>query len=277
MLDEPAPVEFQLTGNIEAPTLAVIGQTVATNLFTNGQSPVGQLIRVRNVPFTVIGVLSERGQGLDVGNDDDQIYVPLSTAMHRLMNVDYYGGIVVEIDRADQIGKRMDEASRRITTILRRRHHLRENQLDDFQVGNQKRLIDDRRAAASRLRTLVGSVAVSALVLSSGGIAGISLIAIKQRTREIGTRRALGATARHVFGQILFETATLAVLGAFAGVGIAYLGSEVIARQSQLPFSLNPVEALLAAGLAVALNLVFALLPARRAAALDPIEALRHE
>jgi len=222
--------------------VALIGQTVARDLF--GTEPAaGRQLRIDRVPFTVIGVLSERGQGLDVGNDDDQIYVPLTTAMHRLMNVDYYAGIILEILRIEQ----MDDAALQVATLLRQRHHLRPGQPDDFLIGNQKRLIDDRRAAAGRLRSLVNSVAASTLVLSSGGIAGIALISVRQRNREIGTRRALGATMDDVFGQMLFETATLATLGISVGIGLAYVGSAAIALWSRLPFVFNPGDALLAA------------------------------
>ncbi len=181
--------------------LALLGHTMATDLF--GSAPaVGQRVTIKRVPFVVAGVLIERGQGLDIGNEDNQVYVPLSTAMHRLMNVDHFSGIVIEIDSIDS----MNSAADQLRDLLHGLHHIQPNQSDDFQVQNQKTLLDTQLAAASRLSFFLRWIGGSALLVSGLGIVAICWTAVKERTREVGTRRALGATRHDIFFQITAET-----------------------------------------------------------------------
>lgn len=252
--------------------VALLGHTVATDLF-GASSPVGQRMMINRVPFTVIGVLVERGQGLDVSNEDNQIYVPLTTGMRRLMNVDYYSGIVVEIDSLDT----MDGAEGQIRTLLHQLHHTQSNQPEDFQVQNQKSLLDTQLAAADRLAIFLRWIAASALLVSGLGIVAITWIAVKERTREFGTRRALGATARDVFSQVILETSTLAAAGALLGLAISWPTSQFLSKSVGLPFVFDKQNALASVAIAAALNVLFAILPSRKAASVSPMEALRYE
>jgi len=252
--------------------VALLGRTVAMDLF-GASDPVGRRMMINRVPFTVIGVLSERGQGLDISNEDDQVYVPLTTAMRRLMNLDHYSGIVVEIS---SLGI-MDQAADRIRALLHQLHHIQRNQPDDFEIQNQKTLLDTQIAAADRLRFFLQWIAASALLVSGLGIVAITWIAVKERTHEIGTRRALGATASDIFLQIQCETGTLAVSGGLLGVAAAWPISRLICRSVGLPFVYERDAALLAFSAAAGLNYVFSLLPSRKAASLSPVEALRYE
>jgi len=252
--------------------VAVLGRTVAVDLF-GPLDPVGQRFLINRVPFTVLGVLSERGQGLDVTNEDNEIYVPLTTAMHRLMNVDHYSGILVEIDSLEN----MDKAAGQVRSIVRQLHHLRQNQPDDFQVQNQKTLLDTQRAAADRLGFFLRWIAGSALLISGLGIVAITWIAVKERTHELGTRRALGAAAADIFIQIQCETGTLAACGGLLGIGVSWPISILICRSAGLAFIYVRQAAFVAFSAATVLNSAFSLLPSRKAASVSPVEALRYE
>jgi|SRR5215469_16316131 len=255
-----------------ASRVALLGHTVARDLFVD-RSPVGERLLINRVPFTVVGVLSERGQGLDVSNEDNQVYVPLSTAMRRLMNVDHYSGILVEID---SLGA-MDEAATQIRSLLHQLHHIQPNQPDDFQIQNQKTLLDTQFAAARRLNSFLRWIGASALVVSGLGMVGITWIAVRERTREFGTRRALGATATDVFLHVVSESTALALFGCVAGVLLSVPLSQLISRLAGFSFVFSRNAAGIAFFAAAALNIGFALLPSRRAAGLNPTEALRYE
>jgi len=263
---------FDSTQERTAARVALLGHTVANDLFGTS-SPLGQRMMINRVPFTVIGVLTERGQGLDVSNEDNQIYVPLSTAMRRLMNLDHYGGIVLEIDSLTG----MDAAAEQSRSVLHQLHHIQRNQPDDFQIQNQKSLLDTQMAAAKRLDFFLQWIAASALAVSGLGIVAITWIAVKERTHEIGTRRALGATATDIFFQVTYETAALALGGGLLGVAVSWPASRLISNSVGLPFVFDRNSAALAFAAAAALNLAFSILPSRKAAALSPIEALRYE
>ena len=252
--------------------VAVLGSTVRRDLF-GSESPIGKRLFINRVPFEVMGVLEERGQGLDAANQDNQVYVPLSTAMRRLANVDYFSAILFAVTRWD----RMDHATEAIHRVLSKRHRAPGNLPEDFQVQNQKALIDTEIASSHRLTFLVRWVGLSGLVVSGLGILAICWIAVGERVVEIGIRRALGATKSDIFLQFLFETVVISVLGCFAGLMAGWRGTESIARRADLPFSFAWTTAALVAGFAILMNLVFALIPSRRAALLDPIRALKSE
>jgi putative ABC transport system permease protein len=228
---------------------------------------------INRVPFTVSGVLAERGQGLDVSNEDNQVYVPLATAMRRLMNVDHYSAIVLEIDNLDTL----DAAAATVRTLLHQAHHIQFNQRDDFQIQNQKTLLDTQQAAAGELGVFLRWIAGSALLVSGLGMVGITWIAIKERTTEIGIRRALGATAIDIFSQVLFESTALAVLGCAFGFTISWPLSWIITNSPGLPFVFDLRSAALAFTAAGVLNILFALWPSRKAACVSPLAALRYE
>ena len=252
--------------------VALLGHSAALDLFGDA-SPLGSRLLISRVPFEVIGVLSERGQGLDVSNEDSQIYVPLTTQMRRLMNADHYGGIVLEIRTLDQ----MDDAAQNIQALLRQSHRIRINQADDFQLQNQKTLRDTQAVASARLASFLRWIAASALTVSGLGILGITWISVKERTREIGTRRALGATARDVFLQFLFESAALALFGGVAGLSLSWPVSALISKWVQLPFVFERAAAIVALTTATFLNLAFSVISSSKAAGLNPSEAIRYE
>ena len=263
---------FDASQGRSASRVALLGRTVATDLFGNA-SPVGQRIMINRVPFTVGGVLAERGQGLDVGNEDNQVYVPLTTAMRRLMNVDHYNAIVLEIDNL----RAMDPVAAAVRALLHQAHHIRFNQREDFLIQNQKTLLDTEHATASRLGFFLRWIAGSALLVSGLGMLGITWIAVKERTAEIGIRRTLGASAADIFFQVLFESTALALLGCGLGFAISWPFSRIISRSPGLPFVFDLKSAAFAFIAAAILNVLFALLPSRKAACVSPLAALRYE
>jgi len=263
---------FDSTQERTAARVAVLGHTVANDLFGTS-SPLGQRLMINRVQFTVVGVLTERGQGLDVSNEDSQIYVPLSTAMRRLANLDHYGGIVLEIDSLTG----MDAAAEQSRSLLHQLHHIQPNQPADYQIQNQKSLLDTQMAAASRLEFFLRWIAASALAVSGLGIVAITWIAVKERTHEIGIRRALGATATDIFFQVTCETAALALIGGFVGVAISWPTSRLISDSVGLPFVFDGNSAVLAFAASATLNFAFSILPSRKAALTSPMEALRYE
>jgi putative ABC transport system permease protein len=252
--------------------VALLGHKTAIELFEDSD-PLGQRLFINRVPFEVIGVLAERGPGLDVTDEDRQVYVPLTSAMRRLLNVDHYNAILFEIPDVDQ----MPDAEIAITQLMRVRHLSTATQPDDFQVQSQRELIQTQLAAADRLEFLVGWIGLSAILVSGLGILAIAWIAVRDRTREIGTRRALGATAGDVFFQFAFEAAVLAVLGIGVGIGLGWLATWYVAAEAGLSFVFDRRNAFLALTVSLVLNLVFTGWPALRAARLDPIVALKHE
>jgi putative ABC transport system permease protein len=263
---------FDRTAERTAARVALLGHTVAVDLFGDS-SAVGWRITINRVPFTVVGVLSERGQGLDLSNEDNQVYVPLAAAMRRLMHVDHYSGIVVEVDSLSN----MDPAADQLRVLLHQLHLIQPPKVDDFQVQNQKTLLDTQAAAADRLGFFLRWIAASALVVAGLGIVAITWIAIKERTHEIGTRRALGATAADIFLQTQCESGALTVAGGVLGVALSWPISRLISKSVGLAFVFYGKSALLAFAAAAALNLVFSLLPSQKAASVSPIEALRYE
>jgi putative ABC transport system permease protein len=255
-----------------ASRVVLLGHTVARDLFGNG-SPIGEHLLINRIPFTVVGVLAERGQGLDVSNEDNQVYVPLSTAMRRLMNVNYYSGVVLEIESLGE----MDQAADHIRALLHEHHHIQPGQRDDFEIQNQKTLLDTQLVAARRLNFFLRWIGASALVVSGLGMLCITWIAVKERTREFGTRRALGATASDIFLHIVCESAALALTGCLAGALLSWPLSRIVSEAAGLSFVFSSKAAQIAFAVAAALNIGFALLPSRRAAKLNPTEALRYE
>ncbi len=263
---------FDAADQRRAARVALLGATLARDLFGDS-SPVGERLFINRIPFEIVGVLRERGPGLDAVDEDQQVYVPLSAAMRRVMNVDHYSSLVLEI--ADW--RSMDRTSAAIGDLLRERHRIRAGQQDDFRVLNQKTLVDAQLQAASQLGFFVRWIGLSALMMSGLGVLAMAWIAVRDRTREIGTRRALGATAADVFLQFAGEAVTLAAFGAIAGLGLGWGLSRLVAARAQLPFVFEVDAAALALLAALLLNVLFASWPALRAARLDPIAALRHE
>jgi len=252
--------------------VALLGSKTARELYADGD-PLGQRLFINRVPFEVIGVLGERGPGLDASDEDAQVYVPLTAAMRRLLNVEHYTSILFAVQDVGQIG----QVETAITQLMQKRHRSSAARPDDFQVQSQRELITTQIAAADRLQFLVSWIGFSAIVVSGLGILAIAWISVRDRTREIGTRRAVGATSNDVFFQFAFEACVLAIVGIGVGVAVGWFASRFIASRAELAFMFDTRNALIALVVAFVLNLLFAGWPAMRAAQLDPIEALRHE
>ncbi|NND54991.1 MAG: FtsX-like permease family protein [Gammaproteobacteria bacterium] len=252
--------------------VALLGHKAAKELYSE-RNPVGERLFINRVPFEIIGILAERGPGLDASDEDGQVYVPLTAAMRRLLNVEYYNSILFEIPELAA----MQQAEKAISQLLRRRHRSSAANPDDFLVQSQRELIDTQIAAADRLQFLVSWIGLSAIIVSGLGILAIAWIGVRDRTREIGTRRALGATAYDVFFQFSLEACVLAITGIAVGIAAGWFATLTIAARAELKFVFDTDNAILAVMVAFVLNLLFACWPAIRAAKLDPINALRHE
>lgn len=252
--------------------VAVLGATVAGNLFGN-VSPVGQTIRVGNAPFRVIGVLASKGQSSMGQDQDDLVLVPLYTAQERLLGITYLHGINVQVT-SDKV---IDKVQQDISTLLRTRHRLAANMENDFTVRNLTAIMSTMKETTGQLTLFLGAVAAISLVVGGIGIMNIMMVSVTERTREIGIRKALGATFNNILTQFLIEATAISVTGGIIGIIAGIAGAQVISRL----FGWNAVVSLLAIaasfGVSVMIGLFFGIYPARKAARLDPIEALRYE
>jgi putative ABC transport system permease protein len=254
-----------------AAKVALLGSSVAKDLF--GDFAIGNSISINRIRFAIVGVLAERGQGLDTANEDMQVYVPLSTAMRRLSNVEYFSSILFEVKSPDE----MNTASEQIRAILHKRHPVVRKLPEDFAVQNQKELMDTQLAVSSRMLSYARWIAVCTLLISGFGALSLSWIAVRERTREIGTRRALGATRTDVFMQFLFESTVPAFLGCAFGIATVRLATPEISWLAGHPAVFDHNIERIAALAAICLNTIFGLLPAKRASELEPVDALRFE
>jgi putative ABC transport system permease protein len=257
--------------------VALLGQTVARSLFDESD-PVGQSIRIRNVPFTVIGVLAGKGQTTFGTDQDDVVMVPLGTARQRVFGVNRanarsVGSILIKVVEGDD----MAQAEEDIRSLLRQRHRLQASEDDDFFVRNLSEVAATRDASSRTLALLLAAVAAVSLAVGGIGIMNIMLVSVTERTREIGVRLAVGARPRDIRGQFLIEATTLSVLGGAAGAALGVGAAIIIASFAGWPTLVQPESIALAIGFSGLVGIFFGFYPAQRAARLDPIEALRHE
>lgn len=252
--------------------VAMLGWTAARDLY-GSSDPTGTHITINQIPFTVAGVLAERGQGLDASNEDDQAYIPLDTAMHRLMNVTYFNAIL--FDMADW--SLMDSGAVEIHQLLAVRHRHTASAEDDFLVQNRKSLIDTQLAAFARLTFLVQWVAASALFVSSLGVFAVTWIGIGNRTREIGTRRAIGATRSDILIQFFAEGTLGALLGGAAGIVVGYIALRAIDARLHQPFLFSTTASLVEVLASMMLYSTFTFISSLRAIRVQPLVALRAE
>src|SRR5579859_975885 len=258
--------------NTNSSNVAVLGQTVVTNLFPDGASPVGQLIRVRNVPFTVIGTLVSKGSGIG-GDQDDTVLIPFQTGQVRLFGATSINQIIVQVNDPTQ----MSAVQQAIEQLLRTRHKIQSAQADDFNVRNNADIISRVSGVTGTLTLLLSGVAAVSLVVGGIGIMNIMLVSVTERTREIGIRLAIGARPNDILMQFMLEAVVLSVLGGLIGIligsGVALLMPMVAGWAILLPWK----AIVLAFGVSAAIGMFFGIYPARKASRLDPIEALRYE
>ena len=268
---------FTLEESKGAAKVALLGQTVAKNLFPGG-NPVGQVVRIKRVPFEVIGLLKSKGQSPSGTDQDDVIFMPLSTAKKRVLGGRYLGGktvgaITVKVRQADLVS----EAEKQIRELLRQRHRLRPGQNDDFFIRNLSQILETRAESSRAMALLLAAVASVSLVVGGIGIMNIMLVSVTERTREIGLRMAIGAHSRNILAQFLIEAVTLSLIGGTIGIILGVIGSVAIATLGEWPIVIEPNAVILAFCFSAAVGVFFGFYPARKASLLDPIEALRFE
>jgi len=262
---------FESEESRAARRVAVLGATVARNLFGNGD-PIGQQIRIGRVPFEVVGTLIPKGMDPNGADQDDIVIVPLEAAMRRLLNVTHVQTIYVQATGADALGR----AEREVGEVLHERHRLGEK-ADDFTIQNQAVLLETERETSRSLTMLVGGAAAISLAVGGVGILAVMLISVRQRTGEIGLRRALGARRRDIRTQFLLESALLAVLGGVAGILLGVAGASAVSALGYWDMVISWPAAGAGFLFSVMVGVVFGLYPAICAARLQPIEALRAE
>lgn len=252
--------------------VAVVGQTVVKNLFA-GDDPVGKEIRVKNIPFRVIGVLNSKGNGT-MGNDqDDVIFIPYTTAMERVEGVDYLR--MVYVVASDDNG--IDRLQSDIENLLRVRHGIKDTNLDDFNIQNMKSIMETMEQTTGTLTLFLGAVAAISLVVGGIGIMNIMLVSVTERTREIGIRKALGATYFVIVTQFLIEAVVISLMGGLIGIGLGIGASKLIGLASGMSTVISVPTIILSFAFSMAIGLIFGIYPARKAAKLNPIDALHYE
>jgi putative ABC transport system permease protein len=255
-----------------AAKIAVIGSKTANELF-GPLNPVGQSVRIKNIPFTIVGLLESKGAGMGGANQDDRILIPYTTAMKRLTGDRYLRSVNVEIRSSD----RMDIAQQQITSLLRQRHRLTSDQSDDFNIFNQKEIADTVNSISKIITLLLGSIAGISLVVGGIGIMNIMLVSVTERTREIGIRIAVGAQPGDIRLQFLIEAVTLSLLGGLIGVICGVGASHLVGMFADFKAVVSSGSIILAFGVSSVIGIFFGFYPAHKAAALDPIVALRYE
>jgi putative ABC transport system permease protein len=252
--------------------VAVLGATVASNLFP-GADAVGAQVQLRDVPFTIVGVLAAKGQTPDGNDSDDVILVPYTTASTRLSGRSFIGQILASTHSDLDIRAGQEE----IRAILRESHRLGEAELDDFTLRNQDQLTEAASGTTRVMSVLLAAIASISLLVGGIGIMNIMLVSVTERTREIGIRMAVGARGSAVLTQFLVESVVMSVLGGLIGLGVGFAGAALLARLTGWSTETPPEAVLLAVGFSAAVGIFFGYYPARKAASLDPIQALRYE
>jgi len=257
--------------------VALLGQTVVDNLF-GGNDPVGQVIRIKKVPLTVVGTLVPKGQSPTGQDQDDVVLLPITTAQKKVFGVNQaransVGSLMVQA-RGPQL---IDSAEAEMSAVLRQRHHLQQNQDDDFTIRNLQEVFQAQETSSRVMSILLAAIASVSLIVGGIGIMNIMLVSVTERTREIGLRQAIGAKTKDILTQFLVEAVTLSLLGGIAGILLGLLASKLISMFAQWSTLISPGAILLAFVFSALVGVFFGFYPARKAALLDPIDALRYE
>ncbi|HLE18603.1 MAG TPA: ABC transporter permease, partial [Syntrophales bacterium] len=258
-----------------ASKVCLLGQIVVDNLF-GSINPVGQIVRIKNVPFTVIGVLERKGQSATGQDQDDAIFIPVTTAQKKLFGTAFPGMvriISVKAKSADDLSS----AEKQITELLRQRHRIGPKQDDDFSVRNLTQMMQAAEQSARVMGWLLGSVASVSLLVGGIGIMNIMLVSVTERTREIGIRMAVGAKTWDIRLQFLIEALILSLIGGIFGIILGISGSQLLSMMADWPTIVSPLSILLAFSFSGIVGIFFGYYPAMKASRLDPIEALRYE
>ena len=264
---------FLHEGDMEsAAKVAVVGQTVVDQLFGN-DDPIDSVIRIRNIPFRVVGVLAPKGQSSQGTDQDDTVMIPYTTMQKRLMRITWVQSIVVSAVSAE----RVQEAQEQISLLLRQRHRIGPDREDDFTIRNLSDIAEAASASARVMAVLLGSVASISLLVGGIGIMNIMLVSVTERTREIGIRMAVGARSRDIMFQFLVEAVVMAASGGLIGILLGIGSSVLLNRVAQWPTLISPEIVAVAFFFSGAVGVFFGFYPAQKAAHLDPIDALRYE
>ncbi len=258
-----------------AAKVCLIGTTVAEKLFGGGD-PVGSVVRIKKIPFTVVGVLESKGQTMTGQDQDDIVYVPISTAQKKLFRVIFPGMIQFMMVKAVSTDA-LDDAEEQITALLRQRHRIGHEQENDFTVRNLTQMMQTAVTIARIMTVLLGAIASISLIVGGIGIMNIMLVSVTERTREIGIRIAVGAKTWDIRLQFLMEATVLALIGGAIGIVLGGAGSIAVTRAFHLPGGISPLAVLVSFGFSAAVGVFFGFYPAFKASLLNPIDALRYE
>lgn len=253
--------------------VCILGQTVVENLFGEGSDPVGLSIRIKNLPFEIIGVLEDKGESGMGQDQDDLILAPYTTVQRRLAAIDYINGIYASAVTEEKSAAAIDE----VTEILRRTHKLKESEEDDFRVMSQSELLETVSTITDILTYLLGSIAGISLLVGGIGIMNIMFVSVTERTREIGLRMSIGGRSQDILRQFLVESIIMSILGGALGVIFGYLIAKGAGSLMNSPTIVTTQSVVLAFAVCFAIGVFFGWYPARKAANLNPIDALRYE
>lgn len=267
---------FTQTDLDSAARVALIGQTIVGNLFESGEEPVGAVIRIKNVPFHVIGVLAPKGQSAQGSDQDDVVFIPFSTAERKVFGTSFIGSIGAMFGSTDQI-EDLPTAAEQIREVLRARHRLQTEQEDDFTIRTQVDIGKIQEGTSETLTMMLFAIASVSLLVGGIGIMNILLVSVTERTREIGVRMAVGAKRHHIVMQFLIEAMTLSLVGGALGIVLGITGAKLTTLIAGWPTIISGNVIMLAFFFSLVVGLFFGLYPANKAARLNPIEALRYE
>ena len=267
---------FTQTDLDSAARVALVGQTIVENLFDSGEEPVGAVIRIKNVPFRVIGVLAPKGQSSQGSDQDDVIFIPFSTAERKVFGTSFIGSVAAMFGSTDQVDD-LPMAAEQIREVLRARHRLQAEQNDDFTIRTQVDIGKVQEGTSETLTMMLFAIASVSLLVGGIGIMNILLVSVTERTREIGVRMAVGAKRYHIVMQFLIEAMTLSLVGGVLGIVLGVAGAKLTTLIAGWPTIISGNVIVISFFFSLVVGLFFGLYPANKAARLNPIEALRYE